>query len=140
MVLHGTLLVSLKRAWWVEAHRLGMRLFGATMWKLLIIELSSQWKLNKIKTENCIGTWGAFVVLVESPRWARFNRVYFTIFLAKVWKILIFEWILLLKIQTNCKNWVWKEKSIDPKERPLQVGFIVYFERYLWGKNKILNF
>jgi hypothetical protein len=29
----------------------------------------------------------------------RFNRVYFTIFRAKVWKILIFEWILLLEIQ-----------------------------------------
>jgi hypothetical protein len=29
---------------------------------------------------------------------------------AKVWKILICEWILLLEIQTNYKNWVWKEK------------------------------
>jgi hypothetical protein len=25
---------------------------------------------------------------------------------------LIFEWTLLLEIQTNCKNWVWKDKSI----------------------------
>jgi len=32
-----------------------------------------------------------------------------------MWKILIVEWILLLKIQTNCKNWVWKEKSVDPQ-------------------------
>jgi hypothetical protein len=23
-----------------------------------------------------------------------------------VWRILIFEWILLIGIQTNCKNWV----------------------------------
>ncbi len=38
-----------------------------------------------------------------------FNRVHFRIFRAKVWKILIFEWILLLEIQTNCKNWVCKE-------------------------------
>ncbi len=38
-----------------------------------------------------------------------FNGVFFTIFRAKVWKILIFEWILLLEIQTNCKNWVCKE-------------------------------
>ncbi len=29
-------------------------------------------------------------------------------------EVLIFEWILLLKIQTNCKNWVWKEKSVEP--------------------------
>ncbi len=50
-----------------------------------------------------------FLVLLESLWRVRFNRVYFTIFRAKVWKISIFEWILLLKIQTNCKNWVWKE-------------------------------
>jgi hypothetical protein len=43
-----------------------------------------------------------------------FYGVYFTIFSAKVWKILIFEWILLLKIQKNCKIWVWKEKSAEP--------------------------
>jgi len=33
-------------------------------------------------------------VLLESPRRVRFNRVYFTIFRAKVWKILNFELIL----------------------------------------------
>jgi hypothetical protein len=60
---------------------------------------------------------GTRTVLVESPRWARFNRVYFTIFLANVWKILIFEWILLLKIQINCKIWVWKEKTIEPQPK-----------------------
>jgi hypothetical protein len=32
--------------------------FGAMVWKLLIIEQFSQWKLNKIETENCIGIWG----------------------------------------------------------------------------------
>jgi hypothetical protein len=45
-------------------------------------------------------------VLLESPR-----RI--TIFKAKVWKILIFERILLLEIQTNCKNWVWKENLVE---------------------------
>ncbi len=30
---------------------------------------------------------------LESPRRVRLNRAYFTIFRAKVWKILIFEWI-----------------------------------------------
>jgi hypothetical protein len=24
----------------------------------------------------------------------------------------LWEWILLLEIQTNCKNWVWKDKSV----------------------------
>jgi hypothetical protein len=31
-----------------------------------------------------------------------------------MWKILILEWILLLQIQTICKNRVWKEKSVEP--------------------------
>jgi hypothetical protein len=52
-------------------------------------------------------------VLLESPHRVRSNRVYFTIFRAKVWKILILEWILLLEVQTNSKNWVWKEKSVE---------------------------
>ncbi len=46
----------------------------------------------------------AFFSVVGKPalhRRVRFNRVYVTIFRAKVWKKLLFEWILLLKIQTN---------------------------------------
>jgi len=79
----------------------------------LIIEPFSQSKLNKIETENCIGILGVSLVLLESPWQVRFNRVCFTIFRAKVWKILIFERILLLEIQTNCKNWARKE-SVEP--------------------------
>jgi predicted ABC-type exoprotein transport system permease subunit len=52
-------------------------------------------------------------MLLESPHQVRSNRCYFTIFRATVWKILIFEWILLLEVQTNSKNWVWKEKSVE---------------------------
>jgi hypothetical protein len=58
-VLHATLLVSLESSQWVGVHWLGLRLFGAMVWKLLIIELFSQWKLNKMKTENWIGIWGS---------------------------------------------------------------------------------
>jgi len=32
--------------------------FGAIVWKLLIIEAFSQWKLNKIESENSIEIWG----------------------------------------------------------------------------------
>jgi len=39
-------------------HWLGLRLFRPKVWKLLIIEPFSQWKLNKIETENCIEIWG----------------------------------------------------------------------------------
>ncbi len=55
---------------WVGLHPLGFRLFGATMWKLLIIESFFQWKLNKIQTENCIGilrcSWCCWKVISKS--------------------------------------------------------------------------
>jgi len=56
--LQTILLVSSESSWWVGVHWLGLGLFGATMWKILITEPFSQWKLNKIETENCIGIWG----------------------------------------------------------------------------------
>jgi hypothetical protein len=54
-------------------------------------------------------------MLLESFQRVQFNRVYFIILRAKVWEtLLIFESIFWLKIQTNCKTWVWKEKSVEP--------------------------
>ncbi len=76
-----------------------------------------------------------FLVLLESPWQVRFNRVYFTIFRAKVWKILNFEWILSLKIQTNCKNWVWKENSVEPSYYMFTLGPTIQVTLiYLWRK------
>jgi hypothetical protein len=49
-----------------RVHRLGLRLFGATMWKLLIIEPFSEQKLNKIETKNYIGILG-FLGVVGEP-------------------------------------------------------------------------
>jgi hypothetical protein len=37
--------------------------FGATVWKLLIIEP----KLNKIESENSIGIWGGILGVVGKP-------------------------------------------------------------------------
>jgi hypothetical protein len=37
------------------------------VWKLLIIKAFFQQKLNKIKTENCLGVLGACLALLESP-------------------------------------------------------------------------
>jgi hypothetical protein len=34
-------------------------------------------------------------VLLESPQHLKLNKVYFIIFRANVWKILIFEWIFV---------------------------------------------
>jgi hypothetical protein len=57
-----------------------------------------------METENCIGIGGAFLVLLENPWQVRFKRVYFTIFRANVWKILILEWVLLLEIQKKLRK------------------------------------
>jgi hypothetical protein len=97
-MFHAVLLVALESSQWVKVHRLGLRLFVAIVWKLLIIEPF----LNENQI-NCL-------VLLESLQGVRFNKFYFRIFRAKVWKILIFEWILLLEIQTNCKNRGFKGK------------------------------
>jgi hypothetical protein len=97
------LLVSLESSRrWVEVHRVGLRLFGATVWKLLIIEPFSQWKLNKI--ENCIGIWECSWYCWKALGKSDLIKFIFKIFRAKVQKILIFGWILLLEIQTNCKK------------------------------------
>jgi hypothetical protein len=94
---------------------LGLRLFEATRcgcyW---FLNHFLNEKLNKIETENCIGIWEHFSWCCwKALWWVKFSRVYFTIFRAKVWKILSFEWILLLEIQLNWKNWVWKGKAVE---------------------------
>jgi len=58
MMFHAMLLVSLESFQWVEVHQFGLKMFGATVWKLLTIEPFYQWKCNKIQTENCIGIQG----------------------------------------------------------------------------------
>jgi hypothetical protein len=58
MVFHAMLLVSLENSQWEGVHQFGLKMFGATMWKLLIIEPFFQWKFNKIEIENCIRIWG----------------------------------------------------------------------------------
>ncbi len=35
-----------------------------------------------------------FLVFLENPRWVKFNRVYFTNFKVKVWKILISDFVV----------------------------------------------
>ncbi len=41
---------------------------------------------------------GVFLALLENLWWVKFNKVYFTIFKAKVWKILVFEWNFMMEI------------------------------------------
>jgi hypothetical protein len=81
------------------------RMFGVTVWNLLIIEPLFHWIFWKSKIENYIGTWG-LLVLLESPHQVQFNKVDFVILSPKMWTILLIfgGYILLLEIQTNCKK------------------------------------
>jgi hypothetical protein len=42
----------------VSLHRLGLRMFGAMVWRLLNVKPFFHSKLNKVKTKNNIGIWG----------------------------------------------------------------------------------
>ncbi len=68
---------------------------------------------GKSKLKKIIGIWRCSWYLLKSSWGVRFNRVYITISRAKMREILIFEWILLLEIRTNCKKIVWKEKLVE---------------------------
>ncbi len=85
---------------------------GALTWFASVssydVEVIDYWIIFLMKTKlnqnwNLYWSLGGFVLL-ESPQQSKFNKVYFTIFRVKTWKIWIFEWSLLLEIQTNCKN------------------------------------
>jgi hypothetical protein len=88
-------------------------LWSKVVWKCLKLLCGSYWLFNHILNENSKENllkklyWklGMFLVLLESPWQVRFNRVYFTIFRAKVWKILIFS-------EFCC----WKFKQIEKLE------------------------
>jgi hypothetical protein len=96
---------------------------GASTWFETIwrsgLEAIDYWTIFSMKfksNQNWKLYWNleAFLVLLEISPWVRFNKIYFTIFRAKMWKILILERILLLEIQTNCKIGFGKEKSVEP--------------------------
>jgi hypothetical protein len=89
-------------------------LFGAMVYKLLTIEPFSQWIFfENWNLKIVTGIWGLSWCCWKALReWVRSNWVYFTIFRAKAVKdILIHEWILLLEIQKNRKNWVYGKKN-----------------------------
>ncbi len=53
-VLHVRLLVYVESSQWERCIDLVCDCFGAMIWKLLMIEPFSQWKVNKIENEKCI--------------------------------------------------------------------------------------
>ncbi len=94
-----------------------------------------QWKLNKIETENCIGIWGYSWCCWKALNELDFVEFISQIFKAKLWKILIFGWILWLEIQTNCKIWVWKEKSVKPS----MCSHLDHWHRYASGEQNVFE-
>jgi hypothetical protein len=78
----------------------------------------SSWILNifslKIKlncTQKFRRNWNVPLVLVERPWWAGMNGIYLVRFGSRIWKILIFKWFLLLKIQINSKKPGFERKN-----------------------------
>ncbi len=64
MVPHVVFLVFLESSPWIGVEHLGLRLFGAMVWKPLTTEPFFEWKLNKIKIQNYIGD---VLGVVEKP-------------------------------------------------------------------------
>jgi hypothetical protein len=91
------------------------RMFGTTMWNLLIIEPFFHWIFWKTKIENYIGTWGVFLVLLESLHQVQFNKVDFVILRPKMWTILLKFWWVPIVVESSNKlqKGVWKENSIE---------------------------
>jgi hypothetical protein len=65
-------------------------------------------KLNKIETKNYIQIWKCFWCWKTLGK-SNLIKLISQFSELRCGKILFLEWILLLEIQTNCKNWVWKE-------------------------------
>jgi len=90
-MLHAHILVSLESSHWVQVHWL------ETVWSYCVEEAIDYWTIfsTKTKKNSTLKT-----ILEYGVKDFLFFIFYFL------------EWILLLEIQTNCKNWVWKEKSV----------------------------
>ncbi len=114
MTFHVVLLVSLERSWWVGMPWLGLKLFGAMVWKLFIIEpFFNEMKLNK--KWNMYWNLEIFLVLLESFQSVRFNRIYFTNFKAKVWKYWFFDYICCWKFKQITKFGFEKKNQLSPQ-------------------------
>jgi len=82
MVFHASFLVSLESYQWIGVHWLGLNLFGAIMWNLLLLNHFFWRKLNKIKTKNYIEIWGC-----PWCHWKTFNKSNLIKFISWFWKL-----------------------------------------------------
>jgi hypothetical protein len=117
MVLHVVLLVSSESYQWVRMHWLGLRLFGAMVWKLLIIEAFLQWKLNTNKNENHIGIWGCSWCCwkaVDESDLIEFISQFSELRCERYWFL---NGFCCWKFKQIAKKWVGKEKSAEASMR-----------------------
>jgi hypothetical protein len=82
-------------------------LVGAMVWKLLMIEpfFQLKWIKSKLKKLLEFGCVLGVLDLIE------FISLFFELRCGWYWSL---KKNLLLEIQTICKYWVWKEKSVEP--------------------------
>jgi len=107
-------------SWWLWKALNKEGCVGLVPWRLdLLCKSLEYWMNSSLKIRlNC--SWkfrrnsNVPLVLLERSCWAGFNGIYMVRFGFTMWKILIFKWFLLLKIQINSqKPGFRKEKSVE---------------------------
>ncbi len=91
--------LSTRRGAWAWFHGVWTctaKVFEYWMISSLKIKLNRSWKFWR--------NWNVPLALLERSWWAGFNGVYFVRFGFRLWEILIFKWILPLKIQINSRK------------------------------------
>jgi hypothetical protein len=96
--------VSLQSFRWGEVHRLGSMMFG-----LVVQKFFEYWMISSLKTKlnrswKFRRNWNVHLVLLERSWRAGSDGIYLIRFGSRMWEILIFKWVLLLKIQMNSKK------------------------------------
>jgi hypothetical protein len=82
------------------------------MWKLLIIESFSQWKLYEIENKQCIEIWGCSWNALGKSDLIDF---YFTIFRAKVWRYWFLSGFCCWKFKQFAKTGFGRKSQLSPQ-------------------------
>jgi hypothetical protein len=93
------------------------------VWDCLEVRCGSYWflnhflneKLNKIETEKLYWNLGAFLLVLLESSLVMSNLIEFISQFSELRcrRYWVFEWILLVEIQSNYKNWVWKPVELS---------------------------
>jgi hypothetical protein len=83
-------------AWFHDVWTCGAKVLEYWMIFSLKIKWNCSWKFQR--------NWNVPLVLLERSCWAGFNGIYLVMFGFRMWEILIFKWLLPLKIQLSSKK------------------------------------